>query len=155
MAQNIFPQWMPAVELQEANDNTICWQAKDNPRAEISDEFDESVTVAAHQNQNEADEAGDWLAWVEDLASAELLLYWQEVPLCLWNATGAFNSPLEWWRKNEKFFPLLAEIAAQILAISTTSAPSERVLSAGAGLKIAKDWASLDPANANELVFLH
>ena len=84
MAQNIFPQQMPAVEPQEANDNARCQQAMDNPLAEMLDELDESVTVAAHQNQNEADEADeadDQLAWAEELTNAELLLYLQEVPL--------------------------------------------------------------------------
>jgi hypothetical protein len=61
---------------------------------------------------------------------------------------------LEWWRANNNKFPVLASLAQKYLAIPATSAPSERVFSV-AGLTIAKDRARLDPANANELVFLH
>ena len=74
---------MPAVELQEVNDDAGHQQAIDDPLAEMFDELDESVTVAAHQNQNEADEAGDWQARAVELVNAELLLYRQEVPLQL------------------------------------------------------------------------
>jgi hypothetical protein len=44
-----------------------------------------------------------------------------------------FNNPLEWWKGNEKQYPLLARVARKVLAIPATSASSERVFSA-AGL---------------------
>jgi Leucine-rich repeat (LRR) protein len=49
---------------------------------------------------------------------------------------------------------LLSELAIRYLFIPATSAPSERAFSS-AGLTIAKEWSHLDPATANELVFLH
>jgi hypothetical protein len=38
---------------------------------------------------------------------------------------------LYWWKTNEMMFPLLAKIARTILAIPSSSAKSERVLSTG------------------------
>ena len=43
-----------------------------------------------------------------------------------------FNNPLDWWRINEKQFPLIAKMAKRYLAIPATSAPSERVWSLSA-----------------------
>jgi len=59
---------------------------------------------------------------------------------------------LEWWRAIIVISYLC--LPHKYLAIPATLAPSERVLSV-AGLMIAKDRAKLDPANANELGFLH
>jgi zinc finger BED domain-containing protein 1 (E3 SUMO-protein ligase ZBED1) len=70
------------------------------------------------------------------------------------NIDGSYNDPLHWWSKNCLRFPLIATLAAQLLAITATSAPSERVFSA-AGLTITKGRARLDHDNAGELVFLH
>ena len=64
------------------------------------------------------------------------------------------SNPLLWWKENCLKYPHLAVQARRILCIPATSAPSERVFSA-AGLTIAKDRASLNPANANDCIFLH
>jgi hypothetical protein len=66
----------------------------------------------------------------------------------------SYNNPLEWWRIKAQQFPLLSELAIRYLCVPATSAPSERVFSS-AGLTIAKECSSLDPATANEHVFLH
>ena len=37
--------------------------------------------------------------------------------------------PLQWWKANERQFPLLAAAARQILAVPASSGPSERIFS--------------------------
>jgi len=61
---------------------------------------------------------------------------------------------LTWWKFNERKYKLLSKLAARVLCIPATSAPSERVFST-AGLTIAKDRARLASDTANELIFLH
>jgi len=68
--------------------------------------------------------------------------------------SGTYNNPLKWWKIDQRHFLLLSEMALKILSIPAMSAPAERVFST-AGITIAKDRARLDPANANEPVFLH
>ena len=65
-----------------------------------------------------------------------------------------FSYPLDWWRDNQYQFNLLAFLARRILCIPSTSAPSERVFSS-AGHIITKLRASLNSANAADLIFLH
>ena len=64
------------------------------------------------------------------------------------------SDPLLWWKVNAAQFPRLSQIAQIYLAIPATEVPSERVFSA-AGLTITKLRASLDPSNADELIFIH
>ena len=85
---------------------------------------------------------------------AELTLYKQEPMLQLRKEDGTFNCPLTWWKYNERKYKLLSILAARLLCIPATSAPSERVFSV-AGLTIAKDRARLASDTANELIFLH
>jgi len=99
-----------------------------------------------NNNDTEADE--------HERAQAELTMYKAEPILALTKDDGSYNNPLEWWKYNAKRFPLLSELASRYLCIPATSAPSERVFSS-AGLTIAQDRSRLDPALANELVFLH
>jgi len=61
---------------------------------------------------------------------------------------------LIWWKYNERKYKLLSILAAQLLSIQATSAPSECVFPV-AGLTISKDRARLASDVANELVFLH
>ncbi|CAM9549582.1 unnamed protein product, partial [Pylaiella littoralis] len=49
--------------------------------------------------------------------------------------TGAFTNPLDWWRKNQLEFPLLAALARRVLAIPSSQAQSERMFSV-AGLTV-------------------
>jgi hypothetical protein len=64
------------------------------------------------------------------------------------------HCPLIWWSEHAKLYPNLAVLARQWLCIPATSAPSERVFS-HMGKTITAERASLLPANAEVLVFLH
>jgi hypothetical protein len=81
-------------------------------------------------------------------------LYRHEPSIRLKNDDGTFTCPLTWWKFNDRKYRLLSKLAARVLCIPATSAPSERVFST-AGLTIAKDRARLASHTANELVFLH
>ena len=63
------------------------------------------------------------------------------------------NDPLEWWKKHESYFPILATLAQIYLAIQATSAPSERVFSAASRIVSAKK-ASLKPHMVGKLFFV-
>ena len=65
-----------------------------------------------------------------------------------------FSNPLDWWHDNQYHFNLLALLARRILCIPSTSAPLESVFST-AGHTITKLRASLNSANAADLIFLH
>jgi len=65
-----------------------------------------------------------------------------------------YPNPLEWWKRKEREFPLLAKLAKRFLCIPATSAPAERLFS-HAGLIISKARAALKPENAAAIVFLH
>ncbi len=86
------------------------------------------------------------------IADAEITLYKQEPTLQLRKDDGTFNCPLTWWKYNEKKYKLLSILAARLLCIPATSAPSEHVFSV-VGLTIAKDRARLSSDTANELIF--
>ena len=61
--------------------------------------------------------------------------------------------PLEWWKAQEKQFPLLGRLACCYLCICATSVPSERVFSAGGNI-VTISRSSLKPARVDQLVFL-
>ncbi len=108
---------------------------------------DEQDDAVGHKNNNNRED-------VVNRVDAELLLYKREQHLPLEKDDGSFSNPLDWWRLKQQQYPLLANIALRVLAIPTTSAPSERVFST-VGITIAKERSQLDPYNAGELIFLH
>lgn len=61
---------------------------------------------------------------------------------------------LEWWRDNEIFFPQLAIIAKQMLAIPASSVSSERVFSL-AGNILSKKRSRLTAANVDTFIFIN
>lgn len=63
------------------------------------------------------------------------------------------NNPLDWWRVERNRFPELAKVARVVLAIPTTSAPTERVFSK-LGRVCAKERAHMNPIMADALTFL-
>jgi len=123
---------------------------------EEDDIFDEINNHYIDQNVNRDDAADNPEAMgnAVTIADAELTLYKQEPTIKLRKDDGTFNCPLTWWKYNERKYKLLSILAARLLCIPATSAPSERVFSV-AGLTIAKDRARLASDTANELIFLH
>lgn len=87
-------------------------------------------------------------------ANAEVILYRAELPMPRKSELNEFLNPLNWWKLNSSRFPLISIVARKVLSIPATSAPSERVFSS-AGLTISRSRASIEPANASELIFLH
>ena len=113
-----------------------------------------ALRMAEGLGLGDAEPARDHGADSHERAQAELTMYKAEPMLPLQKEDRSYNNPLEWWRMKAQQFPLLSELAIRYLCVPATSAPSERVFSS-AGLTIAKERSRLDPATANELVFLH
>ncbi|XP_028408650.1 zinc finger BED domain-containing protein 1-like [Dendronephthya gigantea] len=63
------------------------------------------------------------------------------------------ENPLEWWRRNEREFPLLSQLGKKYLCIQASSSPSERLFSK-AGLIATPARANLKPEKVDMLVFL-
>lgn len=61
--------------------------------------------------------------------------------------------PLSWWAKHHLQFPLIAQVAKQVLCIPATSAASERLFSIG-GLTVTDNRNALTEENTGRLVFL-
>lgn len=66
---------------------------------------------------------------------------------------GIFNDPLEWWKKNQGLFPILARLAKDYLAVQATSAPSERVFSVASRI-ISNRRTRMDPKMAGKILFV-
>ena len=118
------------------------------------DEDDEDETQVNTQVQHDLG-----LRTVENLVSAEIEGYKLEKSLLIYSSfdeiknTGVYNNPLLWWKSKKFTYPILARLARRILSQPATSASSERLFSS-AGLTIAKDRASMDPDNAEDVVYL-
>ena len=63
------------------------------------------------------------------------------------------SSPLEWWKGQQKNFPILSHLAKKYLSVCATSSPSERVFSASGNI-INSKRTYLNPDNVDKLVFL-
>ena len=68
-------------------------------------------------------------------------------------ANDVKSFPLEWWKAQEKQFPLFGRLIRHYLCICATSVPSERVFSAGGNI-VTTSRSSLKPARVDQLVFL-
>jgi hypothetical protein len=80
--------------------------------------YDNSLLTSMFmQNTKESDEAADYLA----------------IPQIRFN-----DCPLEWWKMNEKRFPILSILAKVYLCIPATSTPSERLFSNASNLMTVK-----------------
>ena len=107
-----------------------------------------------NNNNNNDDDAAALRARCVNAARAELTLYKADPMIRLHDDDGKYLDPLMWWKVNDTKYKVLSILAANVLCIPATSAPSERVFSC-AGLTIANDRARLSSGNANELIFLH
>lgn len=83
----------------------------------------------------------------EDKVKAELTAYLMSPDV------DSDTDPLHWWKANETIFPRLSKLAKKHLCIPASSAPSERVFSAGGNI-ITCHRASLKPETVDRLVFL-
>ncbi|XP_055858421.1 E3 SUMO-protein ligase ZBED1 [Episyrphus balteatus] len=63
--------------------------------------------------------------------------------------------PLAWWRSRERAMPVMATLAKKYLAVSATSASSERLFSTAAGNIVTANRSCLAPENVSLLVFLN
>ena len=94
---------------------------------------------------------------VSSRVDAEIASFYAEGPLTMQRKMGGrkvYNNPLDWWRLNDKKYPILAQVAKTLLCIPATSAPSERLFST-AGLTIANNRARMTGDHAAQLIFLH
>ena len=64
------------------------------------------------------------------------------------------ENPLEWWKSNQQFLPLMSVLAKKYLGIPATSVPSERVFSKAGELVSAKR-STLKKENVDMLLFLN
>ena len=64
------------------------------------------------------------------------------------------EDPLQWWKENEKRFPLVAELAKSYFAIPATSVPAERIFST-AGHIVNEKRNCLNPETVDMLIFLN
>merc|ERR1712208_68654 len=62
------------------------------------------------------------------------------------------SCPLNWWKENERHYPLLSPLAKAFLSIPATSVPSERVFST-AGDIVNAQRSQLLPENVDMLIF--
>lgn len=77
----------------------------------------------------------------------------KELSLYLLMEAGSDTEPLEWWKRNEVHFPLVAKLARKYLCIPATSSPSERAFSASGNI-VSCQRSALKPARVDQLVFL-
>jgi hypothetical protein len=126
-----------------------------NANSTQDDSFDFLKRVMGSDDDND-DNGGHGVGEnIENLIAQEIKLYRREqkVPLVS-GTTGKFTDVLEWWKYNERIYPMLASLARIVLCIPATSAPSERIFST-ANLIISKKRARLDPETAGDIIFLH
>lgn len=62
---------------------------------------------------------------------------------------------LEWWKKNESYFPRLSQVAKFFLAVPASSVPSERIFSTAGEIVNKKKRSRLHCANVDLLIFLN
>ena len=101
---------------------------------------------------DEATEAGNNNVTLEDMVTAEIRRYQVAKGIKL-ETDGVYNCPLSWWKENHLKYPHIWKLAQRILAVPSTSAPSERVFSSAANI-VNKKRVSLKPENVDLLVFL-
>ena len=64
------------------------------------------------------------------------------------------SCPLDWWRRNDSRFPIVAQLAKRYLCVPATSVPSESVFSIP-GMVVSQKRSYLKPENVDMLIFLN
>ncbi|XP_053403224.1 E3 SUMO-protein ligase ZBED1-like [Mercenaria mercenaria] len=85
----------------------------------------------------------------EDVLDAELSRYFGSSL----KEADAKCTVLEWWKRNEIFFPCIAAVARKILCVQASSVSIERVFSL-AGEEVSKKRSRLTPDNVDTFIFL-
>lgn len=129
---------------------------------------DTLMTPEQPQSPKRAKADPEFDEWCDVDTTVELASYLSQSPgddsdLLQWWSTGVFF-PSEFWHLQRFFnlftsqqvsqFPKLSQIAWAVLCIPATSASSEREFSI-AGELISARRSSFDPANVNNILFLH
>ena len=119
--------------IEEANrqqdPNPVPPAAAAAPMEEDDDEL--LADIIAAQDDAQAGAGPVQLGDVEGVCEAELEAYkaFPILPVLNSEKPGEHNDPLEWWKKHESKFPILAHLAKLYLSLQATSAPSERQFS--------------------------
>jgi hypothetical protein len=104
-----------------------------NHRDGVDKQFSNSLLASMFmQNIEKSDEVSDYLA----------------IPQIQFN-----GCPLEWWKMNERKFPILSNLAKKYLCIPATSTPSERLFSDAGNIMTIKRTQLL-PSTFEHLLFL-
>ena len=116
--------------------------------------------VKVDENQN----MDDWLSdvvCVGESFEAEADTIKMEISRYLGSRTDELNpvtkkkfTILEWWKKNEIFYPRLSILAKKYLCVPASSIPSERIFSL-CGTLVSKKRSRLSPSHVGMLVFLN
>jgi hypothetical protein len=120
-------------ELRSIYKNYIDQKDYDYNNKDNDQIYDNSLLTSMFmQNTKESDEVADYLA----------------IPQIRFN-----DCPLEWWKMNEKRFPILSILAKVYLCIPATSTPSERLFSNAGNLMTVKRT-QLSNSTFEHLLFL-
>jgi hypothetical protein len=109
-------------EIQE-NNNGI---AQKRRKVGVASFFPDSSSDEATEHEDMNDKRAH-----EDIVASELRRYQQAKGINL-ETDGVYNCPLSWWKLHHADNPHVWKLAQRILAIPSTSAPSERVFSSAA-----------------------
>ena len=129
------------------------------PTLEDSDSVEE-IDACPPSKKKKSVDTDDWLAdiictgvtKVDNSAAAEMEL--NRYFGCRITESDYNLTLLEWWKKNESYFPRLSQVAKKYLAVPASSVPSERVFST-AGEIVNKKRCRLHFENVDLLIFLN
>lgn len=150
----------PRMKKLAFNDSAAVRQAEQWVVQEMSGHIQTNDSNEDRQPSNTTEAAGLWDLFdtvVKQLTSQrtstsnvtlEARKYFEEPVL------ARLQDPLPWWKKNERYYELIAKIAKKYLCIPGTSVPAERVFSkAGKLVSISRN--RLKPKNVNMFLFLN
>ena len=139
----------PPSELQRQTQSV---ERDNNTQSDAVDEFYQGIMGSDDEDENDFRDGG---GRIKEKIKQEIKCYRNEpkVPYKS-GTTGKFTNVLEWWKYNERHYPMLASLARIVLCMPATSAPSERIFSL-ASLVISKKRGRTDPETAGNIIFLN